>query len=274
MKIAVTGGSGELGRNLTPYLLEQGHEVVSIDRNLPEKYIPGVNLMVADTLDFGQLVQCFEDCEAVIHLAAIRGPGSHPPTLLYANNTLSSYNVLSAAAVLGIKRVCLASSINAIGGAFSRAPVYNYFALDEGHPTYAEDPYSLSKWVMEQQADAFVRRYEWMKIASLRLHMMVASREQAVERTAMLTEVVMRHLWGYTLFEEANRAFLMSLEAGFEGHQTFYIVAPRTAVAEPSLDLARRYFPNAEIRTDLSNQAGFFNCAKAGKLLGWQHKED
>ena len=35
MKIAVTGGNGELGRNLIPYLLEQGHTVVSIDRALP-----------------------------------------------------------------------------------------------------------------------------------------------------------------------------------------------------------------------------------------------
>ena len=35
MKILVTGGNGELGRALLPYLLEQGHEVVSLDRALP-----------------------------------------------------------------------------------------------------------------------------------------------------------------------------------------------------------------------------------------------
>ncbi len=54
--------------------------------------------------------------------------------------------------------------MNAIGGAFSQSPKYDYFPLDEQHPTYAEDPYSLSKWVLEQQADAFACRYEWMKI--------------------------------------------------------------------------------------------------------------
>ena len=35
MRIAVTGGNGDMGRNLIPYLLEQNHTVVSIDRALP-----------------------------------------------------------------------------------------------------------------------------------------------------------------------------------------------------------------------------------------------
>ena len=35
------------------------------------------------------------------------------------------------------------SSINAIGGRFSRSPRYDYFPLDEQHPAYVEDPYSV-----------------------------------------------------------------------------------------------------------------------------------
>lgn len=42
--------------------------------------------------------------------------------------------------------------------------------IDEKHATYAEDPYSLSKWECEQQCDSFVRRYESMRIASFRMH--------------------------------------------------------------------------------------------------------
>ena len=172
MRIAVTGGNGDMGRSLIPYLVEQQHTVVSLDRALPttSTYVPNVNFQVADVRDYGQLVACLRDCEALIHLAAIRSPNDHPDQVVYGDNTISSYNALSAAATLGIKRVCLASSINAIGGVFSRAPRYNYFPLDEQHPTYAEDPYSLSKWVLEQQADAFARRFEWMTIASLRFH--------------------------------------------------------------------------------------------------------
>jgi nucleoside-diphosphate-sugar epimerase len=274
MRIGVTGGNGEMGKHLIPYLLEQGHSVVGIDRILPADYTYEMDFIAADTCDFGQFVASLEGCDALIHLAAIRGPGNHPAHLLYTNNTISSYNALSAAATLGIKQVCLASSINAIGGAFSRTARYEYFAVDEKHPTYAEDPYSLSKWVLEQQADSFARRFEWMKIASLRLHMLVDTRDRAVEITANIGEFAPRQLWSYTLFSEANRACLLSLSAEYIGHEVFYTTAPKSAAQQPSLELASQYYPNAEIRGDLSDQTGFFDCAKAGRLLGWHHQEN
>ena len=274
MRIAVTGGSGDMGRSLIPYLLEQGHTIVSIDRALPATYMPGANFLIADTRDFGQLIASIRGCDALIHLAAIRAPLNYPDPVVYADNTISSYNALSAASTLGIKRVCLASSINAIGGAFSRSPKYDYFPLDEQHPTYSEDPYSLSKWVLEQQADAFARRYEWMKIASLRLHWLLDSRDQAVKNTETMEELSTRHLWAYTLLGEASRAMMLSISADFTGHEVFYIVAPHTASVQPSSELTRQHYPQVEIRGDLSDHMGFFNCAKATRLLGWKHQEN
>lgn len=274
MRIAVTGGNGDMGRDLIPYLLEQGHTVVSLDRTIPAADSQDVSYLIVDTRDFGQFVAGIRGCEALVHLAAIRAPVNHPDPVVYADNTISSYHALSAASALGIKRVCLASSINAIGGAFSRSPRYDYFPVDERHPTYAEDPYGLSKWVLEQQADAFARRYEWMTIASLRLHMLLDSREQAVQSTARIGEVAIHHLWGYTLLREASRAFLFSITADFSGHEVFYIVAPQTVSENSSLDLARQYFPQTEIRGDLSNHTGFFNCEKAMRLLDWKHQEN
>ena len=274
MRIAVTGGSGDMGRSLIPYLLEHGHTVVSLDRTIPTAHRQGVDYLIADTRDFGQLIASIRGCDALIHLAAIRAPLNYPDPVVYADNTISSYNALSAASSLGIKRVCLASSINAIGGAFSRSPKYDYFPLDEQHPTYAEDPYSLSKWVLEQQADAFARRYEWMKIASLRLHWLLDSRDQAVENTAKLEELSIRHLWAYTLLDEASRAMMLSISADFTGHEVFYIVAPHTASVQPSSELTRQHYPQVEIRGDLSSHTGFFNCVKAKRLLGWKHQEN
>lgn len=273
MRIAVTGGNGDMGRSLIPYLLEQGHTIVSIDRALPTTNIRGAKFLIADTRDFGQFIASLRDCEALIHLAAIRTPLDHPDPVVYADNTVSSYNALSATSALGIKRVCLASSINAIGGAFSRSPRYDYFPVDEKHPTYAEEPYGLSKWVLEQQADAFARRFEWMTIASLRLHMLLDERRTALQRTATMGEAAIKHLWAYTLFSEASRAILLSLTADFTGHEVFYIVAPITAAEKPSLELARQQYPHVEIRGDFSGYASFFNCAKAERLLGWTHQE-
>lgn len=145
---------------------------------------------------------------------------------MYADNTISSYNALSAASALGIKRVCMASSINAIGGAFSRSARYDYLPVDEKHPTYAEDPYSLSKWVLEQQGDAFARRYEWMTIASLRLHWLLHERSVALHHTATMGTIAKNHLWAYTLLSEASRAILLSLTADFSGHEVFTLPRP------------------------------------------------
>ena len=192
---------------------------------------------------------------------------------MYTENTAGSYNALSAATTLGISRVCLASSINAIGGAFSRTPRYDYFPLDEQHPTYAEDPYSLSKWVMEQQGDAFARRYEGMRIASLRFHMLVDSYERAAQISSFFGEGTIRHLWAYTSLAAASRACLLAVTADFRGHEAFYIVAPRTVVPEQSLELARQYYPNTPIRGDLADHTSFFDCAKAERLLGWRHED-
>lgn len=274
MRIAVTGGNGDMGRNLIPYLVEQNHSVVSLDRALPatDTY-DGVERLIIDTRDFGQFVASLRGCDALIHLAALRSPLNHPDPVVYADNTLSSYNALSAAAALGIKRVCLASSINAIGGVFSRSPRYDYFPVDEQHPTYAEDPYSLSKWVLEQQADAFARRFEWLTIASLRFHWLLDTRERAVQNTEFMGDAVVRHLWAYTLLSEASRACLLALTANFSGHEVFYIVAPRTVMEDPSLALARQHYPHTEVRGGLSGNTSFFNCAKAERLLGWKHEE-
>lgn len=275
MRIAVTGGNGDLGRSLVPHLLEQGHAVMSMDRALPPPGSPHLagelHHMIADVRDFGQMVGGLSGCDGVIHLAAHRSPGSAPNHLIYSENTTSSYNVLLAAASLGIKRVCLASSINAIGGVFSRAPRYDYFPLDEQHATYAEDPYSLSKWVLEQQGEAFARFYTSMAIASLRFHWLLPSYERAAEMTAANPGAI-KHLWAYTLLSEAARACLLALTADYHGHQVFYIAAPRTAASEPSLNLAQRHYPNTPIRGELSGQQGFFDCSKAERLLGWQHE--
>jgi UDP-glucose 4-epimerase len=274
MKIAVTGGNGDMGRSLIPYLIEQGHSITSIDRALPAEYTPGVSHLIADTSDFGQFVAGIRGCEALVHLAAIRAPVHHPDPVVYAENTIGSYNALSAASALGIKRVCMASSINAIGGAFSRSPKYDYFPVDEQHPTYAEDPYSLSKWVLEQQGDAFARRYEWMSIASLRFHWLLHERPVAVRYTADWNEVAIKHLWAYTLLGEANRAILLSLTADYKGHEVFYLTAPITAAEKSSLELAQTHYPNTELRTDMSGHTSFFDCSKAKRILGWEHKPD
>jgi UDP-glucose 4-epimerase len=204
----------------------------------------------------------------VIHLGAIPSPRLAPAHVVHTNNVEGGYNVLWAAAELGIWRVCLASSINAIGGVYSRKPRYDYFPLDEDHPTYAEDPYSLSKWILEQQGDAFARRFEQMSIASLRFHGLVSYREQI---NAALPELAIKHLWGYTLLASAAQACLLGITAEFHGHHTLYIVAPDTSVSTPTAELLREHYPGIPVRRPLPGTASLFDSSKAARILGWRH---
>ncbi len=274
MKIALTGGSGGIGRAITAEALSQGHSVVSIDRVAPAEPTKHDKLryVLADADDYDALVRAFDGCDALVHMAAIPAPGRHSDHVIHNNNVVGSYNAMRAAVEQGITRVCQASSVNAIGLAFSRDPRFDYFPVDEAHPNYNEEPYSLSKWICEQQADSFVRRYEDMRIASMRFHWVVPERATAAEVYTPDGVPGRKQLWAYVRFDAAARACLLSLEPKFEGHEVFYIVAPDTTVEVPSLELAAKYYPDVAVRGDLSGHRSFFDSSKAGRILGWTHE--
>lgn len=270
MKIAITGGSGSVGRAIVAEALRQGHSLLNIDRVAPPEPQPGVPFVAAEMSDYDTLVRIFAGCDAVIHMAAIPAPFHHPDHVVHNDNVVGSYNALRAAAENGILRVCQASSVNATGHSYSRAPRYDYFPLDEKHPTYNEDPYSLSKWICEAQADSFVRRYEQMIIASMRFHWVVPSRDLPaanIDRPG-----APKSLWAYTLHSAAARACLLSLTAPIKGHEAFYIVAPETTHPRSSLELAREHYPHVPVTGDLSGHKSFFSSRKAETMLGWKHE--
>jgi UDP-glucose 4-epimerase len=274
MRIAVTGALGNVGRAVVAHAVAEGHSVVSIDRVRPASGTSAAGFRGADLTDYAATEQALTDCEAVVHLAAITGPGRHPDHVVHHTNVVSSYNVMLAAAELGIRRVCQASSVNAIGGRFSSSPRYDYFPVDEQHPAYPEDPYSLSKWTCEQQADAIARRYG-TTIASLRLHGVTDDRASAARWTELIGDAnLAKQLWGYLRRDAAARAFVLGVTAEFDAHEAFYIVAPDTMVDTPSPELAATWYPEVPVKGDLSVHSGFFDCRKAGELLGWSHDAD
>ncbi len=272
MNIAITGGNGRIGKATVEMAVAQGHTVVNIDRIPAETTTAGVTNVQLEVTDYDALVAAIAGCDSLIHLAAIAAPGRHPDHIVHNNNVVASYNALRAAAEVGIKRVCQASSINAIGGAYSRWPTYDYFPLDENHPNYGEDPYSLSKWICERQANAMVRRYEDMTIASLRIHGVTPTRANVTRNADSGHEVLIKHLWGYVLSEATASACLLGITADFTGHEVFYICAPDTMMPTPSIELAQEHFPAVPIVGDLSGHKGFFNCQKAEQMLCWRHE--
>ena len=269
MRIAVTGSSGKLGRAFISAALTCGYDIISIDRRQSQLATKHERLQTHhfDLADFSSIMAILKDAEALVHLATHGPPGTDSDERLHNNNVIASYNVLRAAAGLGISRVCMASSVNAIGMLYSKEPRFDYFPIDEKHSSYAEDPYSLSKWIAEAQAKSFARRYPKMSIASLRFHWLVADRSVARRAYESNIETAANQLWGYTPLGMAVDACLASLTAAFAGHEVLNVVAPDSAVEEASLTLAGRYYPGVQVVGDLSGQRSFFDTSKASQLL-------
>jgi len=274
MEVAVTGGSGRLGGWVIDRLLREGDKVRSLDVVPPQRALPqGVPFLQVNLTDLQSVKEAIQGCEGVIHLGGFPGVNGRPAGMLYANNTVGSYNVLLAATMVGIKRVSLASSINALSGLDIEHCDYRYLPVDEKHPSFNQDEYGLSKVVMEQQGDSFARRYPDMTISSLRLHALL---ETPIEPQHTLDEACSpsaRGLWGWMYIWEAARAHVLALKAGYTGHEVFFTTAQTSGSSIPSIELARHAYPEAEIRGDLSGHQSLYNCYKAARLLGWVHND-
>ena len=105
-------------------LVEHGWTVTVLDRERPphqptprglQPAVPGVRYRIGNHENLGDLVEVFAGCEAAIHLAAIASPGTFPDTTVFTTNVVGNFNACEAAAVLGLKSLAMASSINTLG---------------------------------------------------------------------------------------------------------------------------------------------------------------
>lgn len=156
MKIVVTGSSGKIGRRVVQALMHRGDEVVGLDvRSAEDEKMPSVHL---DILDFDAILAALRGADAVLHLAAIPEPRQGFEETVFRTNVVGTYNVVEACRRQGIRKLVVASSVNAIGLTYNKElPRLQYLPVDENHPAQPEDCYSLSKLVGEQIADAAAR---------------------------------------------------------------------------------------------------------------------
>ena len=158
MRVVITGGAGHVGKPICEKFVGNGWNVHVIDL-APECDIEGVSYAQCDILDFAALTKQVENCDAIVHLAAIPSTMSHPESTVFEVNVAGSYNVFEAAERAGVKRIAQASSINAFGGYWGCDDrQFDYFPLDEAHPLHTTDVYSLSKQLVEEVAAYYQRR--------------------------------------------------------------------------------------------------------------------
>ncbi len=147
MKILVTGGAGFIGSHIVDALINEGHEVTSLDNESAASNVKFYKNSSArnwcfSILDNKLLLSSFErykfDC--IFHLAAEARiqPCIERPQDACEVNFLGTCNILQAAKQTGVKRVIYSSTSSLYG-------LRNVIPLREDMPKDCLNPYSVAK---------------------------------------------------------------------------------------------------------------------------------
>ena len=279
MRLAVTGGSGQVGRRVCRELRDAGHEVWSVDCAAPPD---GTLFRPADLTVLAEARSALADMEQVVHLAAIPNPYSDPAERVMGVNMAISYNVFEAARRSGVRRVVYGCSESATGFGIHEPELRpEYVPVDESHPCWPHETYSLSKYLGEVIGEKYSRafgmqvlslRYTWVFFAAF----LPQAREMAAARRR--GEIPERPWFGaYISVGDVARAVRAAVEyKAPDGplFEAFLLTAAQTFYSLPTLDVLGRIYgeaPKVAAPQVYENDphASVFDLRKARRMLGW-----
>ncbi|WP_246002451.1 NAD-dependent epimerase/dehydratase family protein [Allorhizocola rhizosphaerae] len=273
-RVVVTGGSGKLGRAVVSDLLEHDYEVVVLDRVRPSD--GRASFTETDLTDYGQVVEAFtaidsrySRVDAVVHLAAIPGPGARPNAVTFSHNVSASYHVFAAARAAGVKNVVWASSETLLGLPLDTPPAY--IPIDEDHPVRPESAYALGKLMDETMAAQFCRWDPELKLIGLRFSNVMEIADYAAFPSFNHDPMLRKwNLWGYIDARDGAQAVRKALEYKGTGLEVCIIANADTVMTTPSAELAAQVFPGVPVTRELSGTETMLSIDKARRLLGYE----
>lgn len=285
MRILFTGGSGKAGRQVIPYLLDKGHEVVNLD--LQPLDIPSVPTLRVDLTDAGQVFNAmraygdFPDLEAgtgmpgfdaVVHFAAIARIMIVPDNETFRINTLSTYNVIDAALRMGIRKVIYASSETTYGVCFwdgHKQP--DYIPVDEDHPTLPQDSYAMSKVCNEVTARSFQAR-SGADIYGLRLNNVMEEDDYRTLFPQFIDNPDMRrrNFFAYIDGRDLGQMVDLCLHKDRLGHEVFNVANDDMSVGLTNAEVQARYYQGVPVKRAMDEAEPMYSNAKAKAMLGFQ----
>jgi len=273
-RIAVTGGSGKLGRAVVLDLLGHGYDVVNLDSAGPRDQ-PSAFIRI-DLTDYGQVVDALTTndglagrVDALVHLAAIPAPGLTSNAATFVNNASSTYNAFAAARAAGITNIVWASSETVLGLPFDTPPPY--IPVDEEYPARPESTYSLVKHLEEQMAAQFCRWNPSLKMVGLRFsNVMEPADYAAFPSFDRDPRSRIWNLWGYIDARDGAQAVRKALEFDRPGVEVFVIANADTVMSRSSASLAAEYFPDVPVTRELGEHETMLGIDKARRVLGYE----
>ncbi len=165
MKIAVTGGSGQLGTLVLRRLIADKtiKAVVTIDLRPPVVASAKMRIVTADIRD-SNFAQYLFECDILVHLAFV--VTSYLPRAEFdAINIEGSKNVFRAAAAVGVRHIVYASSIAAYG----TVPGHPVPIVETTPRRYQHAmPYAAAKYRLEEFLDQFEQTYPNIAVTRFR----------------------------------------------------------------------------------------------------------
>lgn len=273
-KVAITGGSGRLGRAVVERL-EGACQRLVVDRVPPAARVAFTGV---DVTDYGALRAAFAGCDAVIHLAAIPNPRTAPADVTFRTNVQGTFAALQAAEDAGVRRVVLASSDSVVGFHYN-PPGWRplYLPIDEAHPLQPTEFYSLSKRVGETIAESFAARGRLEVVVIRPTHIVFPPEYPELE--ARGGDLHNYHVWTYVAPEDVALAFRLALALPAVRYDTFFITAADGLNRRPTLELVReRYGALPEIRRpevyERLPTASILDGSHAREVLGFTPTSD
>jgi UDP-glucose 4-epimerase len=270
MRIAVTGGTGKLGRAVVAELRDAGEEVINLDAAAQR---PDLRI---DLTDYGQTIEAltaiddrYDKIDAVVHLAAIPAPGITGNAATFQNNIIATYNVFAAAKAAGITNVVWASSETLLGIPFDTPPPY--IPLDEDYPARPESRYALAKHLEETMAAQFCRWNPRLKMIGLRFSNVMEPADYA-EFPSFDADPALRkwNLWGYIDARDGAQAVRRALAYEKAGVEVFVIANADTVMSRSSASLAAEVWPDVKVTRELGEHETLLSIGKARRLLGYE----
>ncbi len=279
MRIAVTGGSGLVGRSIIRRLIEH-HDIVNIDlsdpgrtgvRHSSDQRAPAVQFTPTDILDLAGLSHAIDGAQAVVHAAALPGPTFGSKDDIQTVNVEGTRNVALAAGKANVQRIVFISSESVLGFVFSGGRVRpDYLPINEAHPLAPTDAYGRSK--LEAETVLARQAGKTTTVVSLRPPWVWVPEEyEKLRRLTVAPENWPGGLWAYVhgddLARAVERAVTLNIAPGFHAA---YIAAPDNGTVVPTARLLEDYFPDVPVRKDLPEFGSLVSSDRLEELLGFR----
>jgi len=274
------------------YLVKQGHEVLNLDQiPFPDPSL-GVYTLKTDITKSGQVFNAltahygykgFDTQEhppappdVLVHYAAFSTNNMVPDNLTFEANTISTYNVIEAAAKLGVKKIIIASSETTYGVCFAQGDKdYHSFPLEEDYDNDPMDSYALSKICGEKIARAFARRFN-IDIYALRIGNVIipSDYETRFAEYVKKPETRKRNAWSYIDARDLGQITSLAIDKDGLGFQVFNATNDTSTLTVPTAQYLKENFPHVPITRELGEYEAPLSNRKTKEVLGFKEEHD